>query len=699
MIEDRELLDFHETLKGEVETAGEDGAVPETPLGWDARLAEVILGYMEESGYANEPVMCPHEDTTGRDRCRVVGYSVRDDGRTLDLYTAAFVSGSGINPIPASEISRLTGRAARFFRYAVKGALDRFDGNQGARDAAEAIHDAASQLEDVRVFLLTNGRAKEYDVDSIHIEEIPVEFSIMDIERLFRSAGRPTMRADIQIDFREMLGRPLPALEVLPTPDEYETYLAIFPGELIYKLYETYGPRLLEFNVRSFLQARGKVNQGIRNTLRDEPERFLAYNNGLTATVDEIEVTTFHGQTSITRITGLQIVNGGQTTASIHRAKKQDKLDVSQVAVAVKLTRVEEAKLQEFVPLISKFSNTQNVIQVSDLSANHEFHIALERLSETVWCPGERQRWFYERSRGGYQVAMNRHGTTPAKRRDFKLQTPPANKFSKTDAAKYIMTWLCRPHDVSRGGQKNFSILMNELEELLGARATSPDECLYRELVAKAVIFKAAQRIVRQEGFPAYRANIVTYLVAYLAHRLGTKFDLEAVWEEQCISTPLEDLLRDWSHEIHGTIMESAGDRNVTEWCKKLECWGEVKSLDLLLPDELPPEVSGKAVTDTAPSVVAVQDETAAQCDMCMAISASDWAKIATWGRESGRLRDIEWQVASTLATYAMAGWQKQPSNKQLRFAVKAVEMAKEAGVVSSLSQMSERTSVATGAG
>ena len=113
-----------------------------------------------------------------------------------------------------------------------------------------------------------------------------------------------------------------------PRPKEYETYLVILPGELIYQLYEEFGARLFEFNVRSFLQAKGKVNKGLRDTLRNEPERFLAYNNGITATADEIEAGLFMGEMTISRVRGLQIVNGAQTTASIHRAKKADKIDI-----------------------------------------------------------------------------------------------------------------------------------------------------------------------------------------------------------------------------------------------------------------------------------------------------------------------------------------------------------------------------------
>ncbi|MEJ1979016.1 MAG: AIPR family protein [Acetobacteraceae bacterium] len=180
------------------------------------------------------------------------------------------------------------------------------------------------------------------------------------------------------------------------------------------------------------------MNKGIRETIRDEPDRFLAYNNGLAATADEIEVGTFAGETVITRVRGLQIVNGGQTLASIHRARKVDKMDIGKVAVAMKLTRVEPTRLAEFVPLIAKYANTQNVIQVADLSANSEFHISMEQLSERTWCPGEEARWFYERARGGYQAALTRLGVHPGEAQGVRTRVSEGTAFRQNRPCQSI---------------------------------------------------------------------------------------------------------------------------------------------------------------------------------------------------------------------------------------------------------------------
>ena len=490
MLEEQLLEEFSGRLRAEAEEhLAELG--PDTPLAADTALADIMLGYMEEAGLVAEHELCPYEDVAGRNRCRVIGYALPEDSARVDIFTARFLPKGDETYLGADDLSRLAGRAAHFFGYAASRDLARFAGNDTATNAARHIADELKRIEDVRVHVLTNGLVKERSINPISVADRAVEFSVVDLERLFRASRETVTRDRIEIDFKKLIGRPIACLEMKPRPKEYETYLVILPGELIYQLYEEFGARLFEFNVRSFLQAKGKVNKGLRDTLRNEPDQFLAYNNGITATADEIEAGLFMGEMTISRVRGLQIVNGAQTTASIHRAKKADKIDISRVALAMKLTLVEPTKLTEFVPLIARYSNTQNVIQVSDLSANNDFHIRIEQLSERVWCPGEEERWFYERARGAYQVAAARYGTTPARRREFDRECPKANRFSKTDLAKYLMSWWQRPQTVSRGAQKNFAIFMAELAEHFQP-GWQADEIFYREIVAFAILFRAA---------------------------------------------------------------------------------------------------------------------------------------------------------------------------------------------------------------
>lgn len=424
------------------------------------------------------------------------------------------------------------------------------------------MNSLARGLAEVRVFVLTNGLSAAKKLDPSEVDGKPLKFEIWDVERLFRARRAGLPREEVDIDFKELFGEPLRCLPMPRPMIDYTAYFTVIPGDILVALYEEYGARLLELNVRSFLSITGKVNKGIRKTLSEAPERFVAYNNGIVITVDELVTETLSGGgLGIRSVKGLQIVNGGQTTASIHRARKVDKADISSVFVPAKIILAEQGKLEEMVRLVSRYANSQNVVQVADFSANDPYHVELERLSNVIWCPGGQGRWFYERARGQYQVAKAGEGSTAAALRRFKERTPPQRKFTKTELAKFLNTWEQRPHLVSYGAQKNFEQFMQSL------RATErtdwlPDEIYFRHLVAKAILYRVVQRIVRQEEFAAYQANIVTYLVAYLASRTGGRLDFDLIWNSQQISHSLR------SCYAHGRTKwsESSGTRRREGW-------------------------------------------------------------------------------------------------------------------------------------
>lgn len=687
MLEQQLTEEFAKRLNAEIteKLADFDAGAPYAP---QLALAEVMLGYMEEAGLVTEHELCPYEDSTGRNRCRISGYALPEDSTRLEIFTAEFVPEDNGTHLGTDALSRLAGRAARFFGYVAERDLTRFAENESVANAARYLADQMKRIEEVRVHILTNALVKDRLINTIEVAGRNVEFSVVDLERLYRASRETITRDRIEVDFTKLLGRPIACLEMKPRPSEYETYLLILPGELIFQLYEEFGSRLFEFNVRSFLQAKGKVNKGLRDTLRSEPERFLAYNNGVTATADEIEAGLYMGEMAIKHVRGLQIVNGAQTTASIHRAKKADKIDISKVALSMKLTLVEPAKLTEFVPLIARYSNTQNVIQVSDLSANNEFHIKIEQLSEQIWCPGEEQRWFYERARGAYQVAAARYGSTPARRKEFERECPKSNRFSKTDLAKFLMSWWLRPQTVSRGAQKNFAIFMAELPERF-AENWLPDETFYRQVVSLAVLFRAAQSAIRRAKLQSYGANVLTFMIAKLASDHSSQLDLESVWETQEVSPELICVFEEWAPRIHAAIITGAGRSNVTEWCKKEESWSYIKVLDLPLSDPMPPEILGEGagIDEQAPlretaSRLPQSTDDDNLIGLCCALDGKTWTRIIAWGAENGRVTTFDQRVAHTIAGYALQGWQKRPSIKQARIGARVLRAAAGAGIV-----------------
>ena len=363
-----------------------------------------------------------------------------------------------------------------------------------------------SDLNRLRVVVLADGIAT--DPGEVELElDCDFRHDIWDLRRLFRADSKGLPYEPIEIDLARRHGEPLPCLQVSDGDGDCRVFLAFLPGQLLHSLYHEFGPRLLELNVRSFLQARGKVNRGIRDTLLKEPARFLAYNNGISVTAESVElVSVATGGAAIKRLVGLQIVNGGQTVASIHRAGQNDSVDLSGVHVQAKITEIRPEHVENLVPLISRYANTQNRVSEADFSANHPFHVALQQLSERSWVPGEQSRWFYERARGQYANAKAREAQTPANRKRFDVRTPARQRIDKVLVAKYLNSWDQLPHIVSRGSQKNFVFFMQRLVKQRRANWL-PDESYYKDLVAQAIIFKRAEHIARTHAFPGYQGK------------------------------------------------------------------------------------------------------------------------------------------------------------------------------------------------
>jgi hypothetical protein len=554
-------------------------------------FADVVSEHLAEIGMIEDPVICYHEGRVGNGVVRLNGYAAPDDSDRLDLIVALFIGRGRPETVAGEDLVRIATQAARAIQAAKRHVHEKMEKSSDAYAMMRRISEfLASGMKRVRVFVLCDGVAAARRIKPTTISGIDVRFELYDLRRLMRTMSTGQSREVIDINLADLNLEPIPCIAMpLRTPD-YEAYLAIVPGEVLYRIYEEYGPRLLEYNVRAFLQISGKVNRGIRDTLKEEPWHFMAYNNGISVTVDEINTENRGRSMVITRLKGLQIVNGGQTTASLHRARQRDKIDLSSVYIPAKITRLSSDQIEGMVPKISRFANTQNVIQEADFSSNEPFHIVLERLSKSTWCPDGATRWFYERARGQYRTAMNLEGSTPVRLREFKHRTPSSQKFTKTDVARFMNSWDRLPHLVSGGAQKNFIVFMRTLRHERGA-VWEPDESFYRELVAKAILYAATTRIVRLEGFPAYRANIVCYVIAYLSRRCNGQLDFAQIWRRQSLSAALEELVGNWAKAIAAVIQDSAGGRNVTEWCKREGCWNAVQALDLPLVDARPSDM------------------------------------------------------------------------------------------------------------
>jgi hypothetical protein len=507
---------------------------------------------------------------------------------SLNLFICVYSGLNEVSNINKDEIETSFKRLENFF---TKSGDAKFHQNMEESsygyDAAHFIFDRKSAIANVNLYLLTDKKLSTR-LDAIppkQIGQVKMNYHLWDLMRLYRLVSSDRMPEDIVIDFKQNFGNGLPCLPANLDGTEYKAYLVVVPGVFLAKLYENYGARLLERNVRSFLQARGKVNKGIRETILGKPEMFFAYNNGITATAEDIVL----DKGSIQSLTNLQIVNGGQTTASLFSAYKKDKKDLDKVFVQMKLSIVSQELGNEMVPLISRYANSQNKVNDADFFATHPFHKRMEDLSRRIYAPvinGQlaQTKWFYERARGQYINGYS-FGTT-AEKKKFQIEYPKKQLFSKTDLAKFEGVWMQLPHIVSKGAQYIFLDYAQEIDEKWKKGDTQFNEAYYKIVIAKAIVFKSAEKVVTNAPWydGGYRANIVAYALAFIAFKVDAlckSVDFITIWNKQSISTALIDALEQTTKIIHDEILNNGMMSNIGQFCKRPICWDKIKQLEI----------------------------------------------------------------------------------------------------------------------
>lgn len=681
MAADKAVLEFARLLRADVidrshHSDDEEGAGEFK----ENTFTERVISDLVDAGVIEDAEVCYFEERG----IKVNGYGVNDDGDRLDLITTIYQHGAEPESVTGTDIKAAVQRVRRFFQFCLEGKGKDIDRASPAYEMAHQIRAVSEDLSRLRILVFTDGIAGVRKLDDAEVDGTWITHDIWDIERLHRldSSGRP--HESVELDIKGRYGSALPCLDGGGEQAGYHCYLAIVPGQMLHDLYDEYRGQLLELNVRSFLQAKRKVNKGIQETLRTEPGRFLAYNNGITVTAEQVKTEKLpNGSLGISFIRGLQIVNGGQTTASIHLARRKGRIPIDNVSVQMKLNVVGPQLLEELVPKISRFANSQNTVNDADFSANDPFHRRVEELSRTIWAPGEESQWFYERARGQYQVEKALAAARKSSKKAFDTQYPSSQVFNKTDLAKYANSWDMRPFAVCKGNQKNFGDFTLALQAK--GQSALPDEQYFKRLVAKTILFREIEKIVRKEGYEAYRANIVAYTVAYLAFKTVGRIDLDKIWSEQDISPALREYASAVASKVHSVIKKTSG--NIGEWTKKTECWDQVRALDVKVPRAIAKElasdghdgVDGERRIEATDSASPEQLE---QMSACMQLTADDWLKIHKWGVATGALAKWQAGIAMTLCQYAASGWQKKPSVKQAKHGAVMIHLARDAEIL-----------------
>jgi len=519
------------------------------------KFTEYVMETLADAGETEGVRLCHYikENKFENIQFKINGYALEEGYENIDIFISSYRDPNELYRLTKAEFDKLIKWSTGFVNAALKGYLDEIEPSSEAYGLATVLKKERKKIIRVNVFILSNGDIPHDPPNNFKLkslEEILINFNIWDIERLHRLSQSTGNREPIEIDFEEIADDEIACLEMPSKSDLYECYLAIVPGTILSNLYRNYGTRLLESNVRAFLQQTGKVNKGIRDTIRFEPDMFLPYNNGLATTAQEVKTKMNEkGQLIITYVKDFQIVNGGQTTASIfHTAKKYNEADVSKIFVQMKLTVIkDEEKKNEAVPNISRYANSQNKVSELDLSSNSVFLQQLEELSRTAFAidPEDKNKqtiWFFERVKGQYKEALNKE-PTKSKQNAFKLKFPKNQVIIKSEVAKYMNLWKLKPHHVSKGSQKNYIAFIKDIE--VEFKKKKPNRVYWEDIVANAILFKATDKLFGRKnqdpiGDTNIKSHTVGYTLSYFHYFTQNKLNLGKIWETQVIAEDLQ---------------------------------------------------------------------------------------------------------------------------------------------------------------
>lgn len=687
-----DLSAYYQELMAEVRFDA-DGAGILTQEAFFEKVKERLM----EAGELETADRAFYESGEGSQRLRIDGYGgdPREASGVLGLVVCDFTDSIDYQTIGKADLPPLFNPLIRFLKKARQAEFrDSLNEVSPGFQVSDLIIATWSKINKIKLILLSNrhyvGRVDAHKLDSI--DGRPITLNVWDLARFERYDRSGQAREEMVVDFSSEFGGALPALKASQPDTKLDSYLLVIPAPQLAAIYDRWGARLLEANVRSFLQAKGGTNKGIQRTIRESPNLFFSYNNGISATADSIESEKGPEGLMITRITNLQIVNGGQTTGSVHAAMSTAKENLPQVFIQMKLTVVPADLSEDIVPKISEYANTQNKVNAADFFSNHPFHVRMEHFSRTILAPRSEgnhleTKWFYERARGQYLDARSK--LSEARKKRFEAEFPKNQLFTKTDLAKFELSSEGQPHIVSSGAQKNFGKFAEQIGESWSKSDQKYDETWFKRLVAKGIIFKSLEATVPKQSWyeGGYRANIVTYGMAKVFHdatEMGRHIvDIDSVWRKQSVSEPLmRALLVAAKASARVITAPPAGVKNMSEWAKKQGCWAEVRGLKLDYDENfkdclIDPEDARTEVRQTR-SNRNLMSGIEAQI-MVTNAGAAFWKQVLEWGRANRKLSPKEAQTIEICSNYP----KRIPTDFQCQQAVSVLERLKEEGLLS----------------
>ena len=646
-----------------------------------------ISNELIETGFVEGYEFCHFRAQRG---LRVDGYWFDDEG-SLAIFVADFESRRELETLTKTEVDASFKRAINFVEAAVQGKLSP-DVTTPEYGLIRQMVDRRRELRQISFFLVServlSDRFQAYP-DS-EVCGIKAAFHIWDVARRQRQRSSRGHKEPLDIDFLELFGDGINCLPANLGSGTYMSYLTVMPAPVLTALYDRYSARLLEQNVRTFLQARAQVNKGIRTTILDEPHMFFAYNNGITATAQNVETRMSSSGLQIVRLTDLQIVNGGQTTASLFHTQRKDKADISGIFVQMKLSVIDSAESEMVVPRISEYANTQNRVNAADFFSNHPFHVRMAEFSRRLWAParqGEQRetKWFYERARGQYLDAQSK--LTVAEQKRFKAEYPKHQMFTKTDLAKFENVFDEQPRWVNLGSQKNFGRYAWRIGKEWEKSSEGFNELYFRRAIARGILFRATEQLVKDQPWynGGYRANIVAYTLAMLGEvtrRKRTSVNYPRIWATQGLDEQLEQALSIISGAVNDDITQPpSGISNISEWCKREGCWTrlveQATEISAMLPDSFWKSLStaddNQHQAKTARQNQKIEDGIGLQTRV-LEVPAAQWRRILSRGALEGLFTPKEMDILKIAEQIP----NKIPTEKQSAVLIEILAKAKE---------------------
>lgn len=522
-------------------------------------LTQLVVSYIQAMGDVDQVNICSYDNGNGV-ALDGWGFNGDEDMTSIDLFLSVYVDPDTSKRITANELDRHFNWLYRFFEQAQNGKVlgKIHDTKSELYQVADLIH-STEKIDRIRLFLLTNAIAPaNYEKESAELEDgTSCEYIIWDAKRVMRQNNIISGKDPIVVDFDADYNSPLPCIQMPDISENVACYLCVIPGTVLSQIYHKYHQQILEQNVRTFLQFKGASNKGIRDTMighkatyreklkgiedsDPEPDMFFAYNNGISTTAADITIRKTENGMEITRIKDWQIVNGGQTTASINAVfgmKGVNITKLSKVFVSMKVSVIKDKDKQSvIVQKISKFANTQSAVKKSDFNINEPFLVDIENQSRQEWCKTPTgkpvSKWFFERTRGQYLDKAKRNNSAAAER-EFYAEYPKNQMFDKTMLSKFMMAWLENPASVCKGGENNYAVFFDRIKKL----GIKFDANVYRRTIAKGILFKAIDAFYGKDGIalPGYKSNMVAYTLSALGMLSGKKLDLVSIWNEQYV--------------------------------------------------------------------------------------------------------------------------------------------------------------------